>query len=460
MSENEAKERTERGISIRVICGIATVIAIALSFYAFILASRVGDAQANVAASEKQHLECDEAIDDLLTASNFLTSQARLYVTTGRSDYMDAYVEELNKTNRRGRAVEVLRSNFSNADEHSAQALKNLEDALASSNALSLIELAAMRIASSHYGVQNPPDAVKNASTSMVRLNEGGKTALETATDLVLGEDYEKHKQEIGNEVQESSTALLTYLNNNLEQNETLAQGHLFQLRVTVALLLCVIMVLVLTLFMYILKPIGNYVKEIQKNEPLKADGAYELHYLANAYNVMYEDNAKRIEHLRTFAERDPLTGISNRNGYDSFLATHTRDIVLILIDIDNFADFNAVYGRDTGDAVLIRLAAALSEAFRSTDFPCRIEEDTFAVVMTNMSTDLRDVIVSKVESVNTILASGDDDLPVVTLSVGAAFSTEGMSDKDIYNAADAALKDARESESGNIVFYGEGRAV
>ena len=29
---------------------------------------------------------------------------------------------------------------------------------------------------------------------------------------------------------------------------------------------------------------------------------------------------------------------------------------------------------------------------------------------MTNMSTDLRDVIVSKVESVNTILASGDDD--------------------------------------------------
>ena len=235
MSENEAKERTERGISIRVICGIATVIAIALSFYAFILASRVGDAQANVAASEKQHLECDEAIDDLLTASNFLTSQARLYVTTGRSDYMDAYVEELNKTNRRGRAVEVLRSNFSNADEHSAQALKNLEDALASSNALSLIELAAMRIASSHYGVQNPPDAVKNASTSMVRLNEGGKTALETATDLVLGEDYEKHKQEIGNEVQESSTALLTYLNNNLEQNETLAQGHLFQLRVTVA---------------------------------------------------------------------------------------------------------------------------------------------------------------------------------------------------------------------------------
>ena len=95
MSENEAKERTERGISIRVICGIATVIAIALSFYAFILASRVGDAQANVAASEKQHLECDEAIDDLLSLLTLDESyeaagtslEGRTFVITGSLEH-------------------------------------------------------------------------------------------------------------------------------------------------------------------------------------------------------------------------------------------------------------------------------------------------------------------------------------------------------------------------------------
>jgi diguanylate cyclase (GGDEF)-like protein len=174
----------------------------------------------------------------------------------------------------------------------------------------------------------------------------------------------------------------------------------------------------------------------------------------------MYEDNAKRIEQLRAFAERDPLTGISNRSGYDNFLATHTRNIVLLLMDIDNFGDYNAVYGHETGDAVLIRLAKALGEAFRSTDFPCRIESDTFAVIMTNVSMDVRDVIVSKVELVNTMLAEDSDELPLVTLSVGAAFSTEGMTDKEIYRAANDALMDAKKSESNSIVFYGENNSV
>jgi GGDEF domain-containing protein len=73
---------------------------------------------------------------------------------------------------------------------------------------------------------------------------------------------------------------------------------------------------------------------------------------------------------------------------------------------------------------------------------------------------DVRDVIVSKVELVNTMLAEDSDELPLVTLSVGAAFSTEGMTDKDIYRAANDALTDAKQSESHSIVFYGENNPV
>ena len=79
---------------------------------------------------------------------------------------------------------------------------------------------------------------------------------------------------------------------------------------------------------------------------------------------------------------------------------------------------------------------------------------------MTNMNTDLREVIVRKIENVQARLADDTDELPLVTLSVGAAFSTEGMSDKDIFHAADVALSDAKKSESNSIVFYGESGAA
>ena len=453
MSENNKKNTSESGISIRVIGGVATIIAILLAFFAFARAGNVADAQESFMISEKQYLECSDAIADLQSASDFLTTQARTFVVTGRKECMEAYINEIEVVNRRGKAVEVLRMDLTSEDV----TFTELEQALSASNALAKTELAAMHLAAGFYGIKDMPAKVADANVSAFRRQEGGKTDYETACDLVLGASYDKTKSSIQASVQASSNALLERLDKDIAEADASMQTLLFQLRVSVALLLCVIMVLVLTLFMYVLKPLGRYVKRINKGEPLDADGAYELHYLANAYNAMYEDNSKRIEQLREFAERDALTGISNKVGYDSFLATHTRNIALLLIDVDNFREYNNVYGHDTGDAVLIKLADALGRAFRSTDFPCRIEGDTFAVVMTNMSADLRNAIVNKIERVNAMLADDSDDLPLVTLSVGAAFSTEGMSDQDIYHAADDALQAAKLSDSSNIVFYGEG---
>ena len=452
MKENETKKATG-GISIRVIGGITILIAVLLGFFAFTLAERVDDAQTTVAEGEKRYIACKAAIDDLQMASDFLTSQARMYVVTGNTNNLQAYIDEISVTNRRAKDVEVLRSNFSAQSE----AATALEQALDASDGLAQTELAAMSLAANHYQLQDVPSALTRANTDMFKREGDERDDLQIATTLVLDANYESVKTKIKQSVEASSAALLGSLEADMDNNEALMQSLLFQLRVSVALLLCVIMVLVLALFMYVLKPLSGYVKRIRKHEPLEEDGAYELHYLAHAYNAMYEDNVKRIEQLRAFAERDPLTGISNRSGYDSFLATHTRDIALLLIDIDNFREYNAVYGRDVGDAVLVRLGEALVDAFRSTDFPCRIENDEFAVVMTNMSADLRGVIENKIDLVNSILSDEAEDLPLVTLSVGAAFSTEGMSDQEIYRAAGAALQSAKDSDTMSIVFYGEG---
>ena len=446
------KKETGGGISIRIIGAIAIVIAILLAFFTFTLASQIAENEDAVAASEKRYIECDDAIEQLREASDYLTTQARIFVTTGRAENMQNYLDELNVTDRRGHAVDTLRT--STQDDQGAVA--ELSKALEASDELAWRELAAMRLAASYYKIEDVPDEVASTEVDASSLALRGNAQLNAARELVLNRAYDEAKAGVWRQVDASSNALLEHLNATLEANKAQTRNLLFQLRTAVALLLCVVMVLVLVLFMYVLKPLGRYIKRVEKSEPLEPEGAYELCYLANAYNAMYEDNNKRIEQLRALAERDSLTGISNRSGYDSFLATHTRNIALILIDIDNFKEFNGVYGRDTGDAVMVKLAGALSKAFRSTDFPCRIESDKFAVVMTNMNADLHDAVVSKIELVNSIMADDSDDLPVVTLSVGAAFSAVGMDDSDIYRAANEALIQAQETGGSEVVFYGE----
>lgn len=457
MKENPKKDPSKSGgVSIRAVGIVTIIIAIILAFYAFYLAGKVATAEDTVTSDQKRYVECSEAVDNLQSASDYLTSQARMFVTTGRREYMDAYIKEISVTDRRGKAVDVLRSSFS----ENREAVTKLEHALDASNGLAKSELSAFRLAAEYYGIDDVPKEVAEANTDLFRDSPSKETLIETAKSLVLSESYDNVKENISSSVRASSDALLERLNTDLEENKTLIQGLLFQLRVTVALLLCVIMVFVLALFMYVLKPLGRYIERLSAGEPLEPDGAYELHYLANAYNIIYEDNNQRIEKLREYAERDSLTGISNRGGYDNFLATHTRNIALLLIDINNFKEFNTVYGHDTGDAVLIKMAEALNTAFRSTDFPCRINGDLFAVVMTNMNIESRQAILNKVEMVNSILGDDSSDLPAVTLSVGAAFSTEDMSQDDIYHAAHAALQQAKQAKSNSVYFYGEGHTA
>lgn len=454
MNDEQKKEVKESGgVSIRVVGIVTTIAAVALAFYAFALAGFIADAETTETTAETRYVECSRAVNNLQDASDYLTTNSRLFVTTGRKECMDNYIRELSVSNRRGNAVEVLKTNLA-AD---LEAVNALEKALAASNGLAQSELTAMRLACDYYGIEDIPKEVAEAPTDLFRSELEGEAKLEAAEGLLLSETYDGAKANIMAGVEESSAALLEQLNTELAQSKNAIQVLLFQLRISVALLLCIIMVFVLALFMYVLKPLGRYVERLQGGEPLEPDGAYELHYLANAYNVIYEDNNKRIKQLRQYAEQDPLTGISNRAGYDSFLATHTRNVALVLIDIDNFRDFNAVYGHDTGDAVLVKLAEALTTAFRSTDFPCRLDGDRFAVIMTNMNTELRYAILSKVELVHSTLADDSSDLPAVTLSVGAAFSTEGMNDQDIYHAASEALHQAKQTRTNSVFFYGEG---
>jgi diguanylate cyclase (GGDEF)-like protein len=100
-----------------------------------------------------------------------------------------------------------------------------------------------------------------------------------------------------------------------------------------------------------------------------------------------------RIAELETHAERDPLTGIFNRRGFERELgraAAHVRryggNAALVYLDLDGFKPVNDRHGHAAGDAVLKAVAAALLGSVRASDMVARIGGDEFAVLLWNLT--------------------------------------------------------------------------
>ncbi len=94
-------------------------------------------------------------------------------------------------------------------------------------------------------------------------------------------------------------------------------------------------------------------------------------------------DDKARLETMRRMAERDPLTGLANRQLFQSrFLdcATPPKPLgALILFDIDGFKLINDRYGHAAGDACLQSIADRLCAGFHDALMVARIGGDEFA---------------------------------------------------------------------------------
>ncbi|PIQ81875.1 MAG: hypothetical protein COV76_06365 [Candidatus Omnitrophica bacterium CG11_big_fil_rev_8_21_14_0_20_64_10] len=93
---------------------------------------------------------------------------------------------------------------------------------------------------------------------------------------------------------------------------------------------------------------------------------------------------------LRRLVLLDPLTEVLNRRGLHSALSViHSArrgvngwNESALLVAVDDFKRFNAVYGRGVGDGVLREIARRIRDAVRVTDYVSRIGGDEFLVLL------------------------------------------------------------------------------
>lgn len=445
-------ERPRTVLKIRSINAVAIILSAVLSLMALVAVERIIVTEADSEQFNEAYRACSGAARDLQEASDFLASEARLYVLSADREYLDGYLNELQVTDRRGQAVETLHAYLGTED----QAVSDLEDALEYSNALVERELYAMKLVATSTNLDETPSLLETVVLSDEDMASSDQDRLSIARQMVMGEEYRDSRRQINRSVNDCINRLLERLDEDIEFSNTMMHTRLRQMQTVIIALLTIVVLVIFAVIFLILWPLAVYTQEIKNDEKLVLTGASELRYLADAYNHIYEENRERTLILKHAAERDPLTGLFNRGAYDQLLTEHMHDVALLLIDIDYFKDVNDTYGHGIGDAILKKVAGCLDRHFRSSDLPCRIGGDEFAVIMTGVTPALRSVIIEKVSAVRAALADTTDGLPRVTLSVGIVFSELHEGEQDLYKAADQALYTVKERGRNGFAFYDE----
>ena len=156
---------------------------------------------------------------------------------------------------------------------------------------------------------------------------------------------------------------------------------------------------------------------------------------------------------LLQLSNRDAMTGLLNRTGFESFLTRSVDDgsgssLALLYIDLDYFKAVNDTHGHPTGDQLLQAFAARLVSLVRPTDAVARLGGDQFAIVLVGARELANaDRVAGKVvEAAGLPFAINGLQLQIGA-SVGIAFGVDNQVGwRDLIARADAKLYEAKSS--------------
>ena len=171
-------------------------------------------------------------------------------------------------------------------------------------------------------------------------------------------------------------------------------------------------------------------------------------------------------EELLAMSETDGLTNLANRRKFDLAYESEweralrlQQPMAVVILDVDDFKQYNDRYGHQVGDACLRTLAQVLREhARRAMDVAARYGGEEFALILPGMTGAEAALLAEEVRRVfeqtgieHEVVGRGN----VVTLSAGVAslVPARNASRYDLLSAADAALYAAKASGKNAVVL-------
>ena len=165
---------------------------------------------------------------------------------------------------------------------------------------------------------------------------------------------------------------------------------------------------------------------------------------------------------VRRDATTDGLTNLANRKSFDEELEracaeadTTGHSVLLAVLDIDHFKNFNDTWGHQTGDQVIRYVASVIGRVGAPPRFAARYGGEEFAMIFSGetaaqVEQNLHEIR-EEVGSRHLKRRSTNEDLGAVTISAGFAERKKSELPVSLMERADAALYDSKHAGRNRV---------
>ncbi|PYQ00665.1 MAG: hypothetical protein DMF82_21520 [Acidobacteria bacterium] len=198
----------------------------------------------------------------------------------------------------------------------------------------------------------------------------------------------------------------------------------------------------------------------------LPVAGSDELADLTRTFNDMSAKMRDARQRLESLAITDELTQLYNRRHFGDTLEKEMRRSVrddkslsLLLLDLDQFKQFNDRWGHSEGDSELQRVATSVMKNIRSTDSAFRYGGEELTVLLPSCPKHQAQGVAEKIRAAVNVRPARQaaTEKPFTTVSIGVAtFPEDGQGARALIDAADAALYAAKARGRDRVVLAGD----
>jgi diguanylate cyclase (GGDEF)-like protein len=127
-----------------------------------------------------------------------------------------------------------------------------------------------------------------------------------------------------------------------------------------------------------------------------------EVRFQASQAERREHDGRHLLAQMSDMASTDALTGLPNRRAWEARLREALLSgeaVMLAMLDLDCFKDYNDTHGHPAGDRLLRETAAAWRDELRVMDFLARVGGEVFALLLPATSSEDASAVVERLRA-------------------------------------------------------------
>lgn len=203
-----------------------------------------------------------------------------------------------------------------------------------------------------------------------------------------------------------------------------------------------------------------------RKSGDVFTDEDVKMLLLVNSSVALQIEKIQLLERIENTSFIDTLTGLFNHRYFQEHLSEeiervqrYRRHCALIMLDIDNFRQYNENYGYGMGDRVLLQLAGILKENLRKVDIIAHYSAEAFVMILPDtalrQAVTVAEKIREKIEgAVFVEKRTSALSMARLTVSIGVAeYNIKNNKEQFIQQAKDALLEAKQKGKNRVCVF-------